>query len=406
MSGITLPKLVLRWVGVGLVVSSSVVGVITVLSGVTLSDLAKLGYLPFGLAATASLARLLVQNLRFRLLASGLAGDPRTDLSGVAIARMGSEFVALSTPAMVGGEFVRAAWLAKRGVDGGKALWIAYFEILVDVYVGSALALASAWFAFTRGAPVIAVSIVAIVSVLVAGYTVFFLIPALRGIPKIPHRLFAVAASLIGDARARRLEEIAQERTRTFSLAAGSILRKEALPLVFKTLALSVIQLLLAGLALWFVLVAAGLRIDFLSSTLLAGGVSALAAIPISIGGSGVVEISMLSYLSSVFGFSSWGAVIVWRIASFQVVLAVTGVAFLLLMRVPRGEHEPKIPRNTLVRCLSLQTQKTLKHRLRLDNGAERETDDRLADPHTHPSNAASWHKHYLRAKSRDIRFE
>jgi uncharacterized protein (TIRG00374 family) len=361
MSGITLRKSILTWVAVGLVVSSSVVGIITVLSGVTLSDLEKLGYLPFGLAATASLARLLVQNLRFRLLVSGLAGEARPELSGVAIARMGSEFVALSTPAMVGGEFVRAAWLAKRGVDGGKALWIAYFEILVDVYVGSALALASAWFAFTRGAPVIAVSIVAVVSVLVIGYTVFFLIPALRGVPKIPHRLFAVAASLIGDARARRLEEVAQERTRTFSLAAGSILRKEALPLVFKTLALSVIQLLLAGLALWFILVAAGLRIDFVSSTLLAGGVSALAAIPISIGGSGVVEISMLSYLSSVFGFSSWGAVIVWRIASFQVVLVVTGVAFLLLMRGStrraRAKDSPKYPDSLPVASISENVQ-------------------------------------------------
>ena len=331
MSGIALPKSVMRWVVAGLVVSSSVVGIITVLSGVTLADLARLGYFSFALAAAVSLSRLLVQNLRFRWLASALGGNPKPDLGGVAIARMGSEFVALSTPAMVGGEFVRAAWLAERGVDGGKALWIGYFEILMDVYVGSALALASAGFAFTRGAPVIAVSIVAVVSVLVTGYTVFFLIPALRGIPKIPHRLFSVVASLIGDERAKRLEVVAQERTRTFSLAAGSILRKEALPLVLKTLGLTVIQVFLSGLALWLILIAAGLRIDLASSMLLAGGVSAIAAIPISIGGSGVVEITMLSYLSSVFGFSSWAAIVFWRIASFQVVLAVTGFAFLLL---------------------------------------------------------------------------
>src|SRR5437773_10308355 len=102
---VTLPKSILRWVAAGLVVSSSVVGIITVLSGVTLSDLASVGYSAFGLAAAASLARLLVQNLRFRVLVSALAGDPRPDLSGAAIARMGSEFVALSTPAMVGGDF-------------------------------------------------------------------------------------------------------------------------------------------------------------------------------------------------------------------------------------------------------------------------------------------------------------
>jgi uncharacterized protein (TIRG00374 family) len=347
MSGITLPRSTLKWVAVGLVVSSSVVGIITVLSGVTLSDLAALGYLSFALAAAASLAKLLVQNLRFRLMVGALAGAPTPDLSGVGIARMGSEFVALSTPAMIGGEFVRAAWLSERGVDGGKALWIGYFEILVDVYVGSALALASAWFAFTRGAPVIAVSIVGIVSVLVIGYTVFFLIPALRGIPKIPHRLFVVVASIVGDERARRLEVVAQERTRTFSLAAGSILRKDALPLILKTLALTVVQVILSGLALWFILVAAGLKIDIISSTLLAGGVSAVAAIPITVGGSGVVEFTMLSYLSSVFGFSSWAAVVFWRIASFQVVLAVTGVAFLLLThRHTRRARAKTLPKN------------------------------------------------------------
>ena len=330
-----------------MVVSSLVVGVITVSSGVTLADLAALGFLSFALAAAASLARLLVQNLRFRLMVGALAGDPRPDLSGVAVARMGSEFVALSTPAMIGGEFVRAAWLSERGVEGGKALWIGYFEILVDVYVGSALALASAWFAFTRGAPVIAVSIVGIVSVLVIGYTVFFLIPALRGIPKIPHRLFVVMASIIGDERAKRLEVVAQERTRTFSLAAGSILRKDAVPLILKTLALTVVQVILSGLALWFILVAAGLKIDVVSATLLAGGVSAVAAIPITVGGSGVVEFTMLSYLSSVFGFSSWAAVVFWRIASFQVVLVVTGFAFLLLThRHTRGARAKKLPRD------------------------------------------------------------
>src|SRR5579864_4079230 len=93
-----LPKSIVKWVVVGLVLSSSIVGIITVVSGITLSDLAKLGYLPFALAAAASVARLLVQNVRFRLIADALSGDPRPELEGAELARMGSEFVALSTP--------------------------------------------------------------------------------------------------------------------------------------------------------------------------------------------------------------------------------------------------------------------------------------------------------------------
>jgi len=319
-----------------------VVGIITILSGLTPSDLARLGYLPFSLAAAASLARLLVENVRFRLIAGALAGDPRPDLSGAAIARMSSEFVALSTPAMIGGELVRAVWLSGRGVDGGKALWIGYLELLMDVYVGSALAVISAVFAFSRGATVIGVTIVAVAFISVVGYTVFFLIPALRGIAKIPHGLFVFAEYFVGHERAKNFEIVAQERARTFSLAAASILRRDALPLILKTVGLTVIQVILSGVALWFILTAAGLKIDPLSSTLIAGGTSAIAAIPITIGGSGVIELTMLSYLSSVYGFSSWAAVVLWRIASYQVVLAVTGIAFLLLThRSTKGVRRP-----------------------------------------------------------------
>src|SRR5450759_4815459 len=134
-----LPKSVLRWVAVGIALSSAVVIAITIFSGVTWSDLERLGYLPFGLAATASVGRLLVQTLRFRVIATGLADDPKPDLSGAAIARMGSEFIAMSTPSEVGGPVLRAAWLSGKGVEGGKALWIGYFEVLIEIYVGSAL---------------------------------------------------------------------------------------------------------------------------------------------------------------------------------------------------------------------------------------------------------------------------
>jgi uncharacterized protein (TIRG00374 family) len=274
-----------------------------------------------------------VQNVRFRLIAGGLAGDPKPDLSESAMARTASEFVALSTPAMIGGEFLRAAWLSGKGVDGGKALWIGYFEVILDVYVGSALALIAAWFAFTRGATVIASAIVLAVFLLVTFYSILFVVPVLRGVMKIPHGLFAFAAIFIGGEKAGRLETVVQARAQTFGLAAAAILRRDTLPLILKALGLTAIQVFLSGLALSFVLTAAGLNIDPLSSTLVAGGTAAIAAIPITIGGSGLTELTVGSYLASVYGFSSWAAIILWRIASFQVVLAVTGIVFLLLVR-------------------------------------------------------------------------
>jgi glycosyltransferase 2 family protein len=342
MNGFRLPKSAIRWSAVGLVVSSSIIIVISVFSGVTVSDLARLGYVPFALAAILSSAKLLVQAVRFRIIVTGFTRDSRPDLSGVAVARMGSEFVALSTPATIGGEFLRAAWLSGKGVVGGKALWIGYFEVVVDVYVGGALGLVSAAYAFSRGATVLASTILVIVLLLVVGYSVFFLVPAFRGIPRIPRRLFRFAGFFIGWPRAARLEKAVEKGSVNFSLAARAILRREALPTILYALALTILQAILSGVVLWIMLNAAGLNIDLGSATLVAYGATAIAALPISIGGSGLTEIAVAAYLSTIYRFTSWAAIVLWRVASFQVVLGVSGIAFLLLVHKATRTKKPR----------------------------------------------------------------
>ena len=337
-----LPRSVLRWVAVGLVVSTGVVIIISVFSGVTVSDLARLGYLPFALAAGASVARLLVQILRFRVIAAGLAGDQKLDMSGAAIARMSSEFIAISTPSEIGGPVLRAAWLSGKGVDGGKALWIGYFEVLIEIYVGAGLGLIAAGYALLKGAIVLGSTIAFIATVLIVGYTLVFIIPALKSL-KVPHYVFSLASFLLGGPRATSLYVRAVVGSLNFSVAARAIMDRDNLPVLVKALVLTIIEDLLEGIALWLVLNAAGLRIDILSATITAFGALTIAAIPISIGGSGLTELSMQSYLSQVYGFSSWAAIVLWRIASFQVVLAVTGVAFLVLTRRATGSKEASL---------------------------------------------------------------
>ena len=59
-----LPKSVMKWAAIGLVVTTTVVVGISIFSGVTFSDLTELGYLTFGLAALASASRLFVQTTK------------------------------------------------------------------------------------------------------------------------------------------------------------------------------------------------------------------------------------------------------------------------------------------------------------------------------------------------------
>ncbi len=146
-----LPKSVMKWVALGLILSSGVVIAISILSGVTFADLTKLGYLTFALAAGVSCARLIVQIVRFRVITLGLAGNPRPNLSGIALTRVASEFVSLSTPATSMGVFIRTAWLKGKGIDGGKALSIGYFEVLIEIYVGAGLGIIAAIYRSRRG---------------------------------------------------------------------------------------------------------------------------------------------------------------------------------------------------------------------------------------------------------------
>jgi uncharacterized membrane protein YbhN (UPF0104 family) len=337
-----LPKSVMKWVALGLVLSSSVVIAISFFSGVTLSDLAKLGYVTFALAAAASASKLLVQILRFRVLTLGLAGDRKPNLSGLALARIASEFVSLSTPATSMGVFIRTSWLSGKGVEGAKALWIGYFEILMEVYVGCGLGFVAAVYALSRGAVVIGSSIALVATIIIIGYTFIFVVPALKNI-KVPHRVFSIASRLVGGERATAIYLRAVVSTLNFSLAARAIVKRENVPVVIKVVGLTIIEDFLAGTALWLVLISAGLKIDPLSSVLAVYGVAAIAQLPISIGGAGITELTMQAYLISLYKFTSWASIVLWRIATYQVMLAITGIVFLLFVR-KSTKHAKPIP--------------------------------------------------------------
>jgi uncharacterized protein (TIRG00374 family) len=322
----------MKWVAIGLALTSAVVIAISIFSGVTLSDLAKLGYLTFGLAAVVTAAKLPVQVLRSRLVTHGLADDPKPNLSGFALVRIASEFVSLSTPIGDMGVFMRTSWLSGKGVESGKALWIGYFEVLIGIYVGSGLGLVAAVYALSRGAIVLGSTVALVSAIFLIGYTILFVIPALKPI-KVPNHVFRIAKRLMGVTRARALYLRAVVGSLNFSLSAREILNRKNLPVMVEAFGLTILEDFLDGMALWLVLTSAGLKIDPFSSTLAAYGVSAIAAIPVSIGGAGISELTLQAYLISVYGFTSWASIVLWRIATYQVTLAMTGVAFLLFVR-------------------------------------------------------------------------
>ncbi len=327
-----LPKSVMKWIAFGLLLTSGVVIAISILSGVKFSDLTKLGYLTFALAAGVCASKLLVQVIRFRVVTLGLAGNPKPDISGLALTRVASEFVSLSTPATSMGLFILTSWLTGKGIDGGKALAICYFQVLIEIYVGAGLALIAAVYAITRGSVALGSSIFLVAMVLIVGYTVIFIIPAVKGI-HVPHFVFTFSRYLVGGPRANDLYLRAVVSSLNFSLSAREIARRQNLPVVVKAVILTIVEDFLVGAALWIILNASSLKIDLVSSTLAAYGVVAIAQIPVSIGGAGITELTMKSYLTAVYGFSSWAPIVLWRIATYQALLGITGIFFIFFLR-------------------------------------------------------------------------
>jgi hypothetical protein len=53
----------------------------------------------------------------------------------------------------------------------------------------------------------------------------------------------------------------------------------------------------------------------------------------------------MQGYLIAIYGFSSWAAIVVWRVAVYQVLLATTGIVFLffVLKNTKRAKKPPEV---------------------------------------------------------------
>jgi uncharacterized membrane protein YbhN (UPF0104 family) len=202
----------------------------------------------------------------------------------------------------------------------------------MEIYVGAGLGFIAAVYALSRGAVVLGSTVALISVILIAGYTILFLIPALKVI-KVPHRVFSIASFLVGGPRATALYLRAVVGSLNFSLSAREILNRKNLPVMVEAIGLTILEDLLAGTALWLVLTSAGLKTDPFSSTLAVYAAGAIAAVPVTIGGAGIMELTMQAYLISVYSFSSWASIVLWRIATYQVLLAITGVVFLMFVR-------------------------------------------------------------------------
>ncbi len=330
----------MKWRIIAIIASLVPLIIIALLLHVSPEDIIAVGILPFALASAAAIAKLVVQGLRFHYFIQKFVG-PVASLKGSILARTGSEFVSLTTPAYTGGEFLRVAWLHKKGVHAGKGMWIITVEVITDVIVGSILAYIAAIWAFLAGNYLIATGIVVITSPIFATY-VILLVMSSKKILQLPKFTISLTGKFVGNARAQKMIGNANDILKGLCEMSRENLHSAS----FKTftVGLALTFVIAAIHAVTFMTIANTLTtVGFFESLMAVSASIAIGTLPISPGGSGLTEFGIGAYLAT-FGLNAltFGNIIIaWRLASYHVPLVVSWFA-LMKMAVSKLDSTPK----------------------------------------------------------------
>ncbi|MDG6929035.1 MAG: flippase-like domain-containing protein [Nitrososphaerota archaeon] len=278
------------------------------------------------LAFLSSVLLLVVQGLRFKYVIDSFSGNGRFPTGESMLVRMGSQFVAMTTPGYVGGEVARAAWLTRRGVDGGRALWLPYIEIIFDVISSNMVAFAGGAYAIATGNYLIGGVLVSL-SVMILAFILLVVRFSRKEDIRVPGLVIGLSRRALGEKRSSWLVERGDRFLAEFRNASRvSLSWKNARQLLWIS-AYTAVMVVLTGACLFFVTAGLSLKLGLPAALFIVFVSIVLGNIPVTLGGSGMVEVSVYYYTSLVFGVASWPMVFAWRIASYILPLFITGGA-------------------------------------------------------------------------------
>ena len=333
----------MKWRLVAVPASLIPIIVIAVQFDIGIDDVVAVGALGYALAAAALFGKLALQGAKFAYIARSYIGrvDSLASLMGV---RIGSEFIKFTTPMFVGAEIVVIYWLHKKGVSPSKSSWVAIMDIVTEVIAAGVISIAAGCIALAMGAYTIAALVLGTSMTITGIWVVLFFLSSKRifGVPRVIVRVARAAAG----ARAEKYIDKSNEWMREVCEMSRQNLGDAKTRRVFGvSLAASLASWALYGIS--FTAITAGLAhtVGLFDSTMAVMAANAVGNLPITVGGSGIVELGVASYLESVgseawrmLGESlEWSAVIGWRIATYYVPIAVTWV---ILVRFALGRYK------------------------------------------------------------------
>ncbi|MFQ5969121.1 MAG: YbhN family protein [Nitrososphaerales archaeon] len=329
----------MKWRIIAVIASIIPLIIIALLLDVAPEDIFAVGIVPFLLASLAGFAKLVVQGVRFSHYLRSFVGRVGSIGKNIEI-RMGSEFVTLTTPAYTGGEFVRVAWLYKKGVHSGKGMWIVTTEVISDVLVGSILAFMAAFLAFISENYLIATSIVVITAPIFTAYMTLLILSSKR-ILQMPRFTLPLLTRFVGSAKGEKWTNTMNDAVKVLCESAReNLYRSSSIKIFAVGLALTFLGASLHGLT--FMLIAnTTATLGFFESLMSVAASVAIGTLPVSPGGSGLSEVGIGYYLVT-FGMdpTTFGSVIIaWRVASYHIPLLISWIALMMTtVKVKKGK--------------------------------------------------------------------
>ncbi|MFL6494270.1 MAG: YbhN family protein [Nitrososphaera sp.] len=315
--------------------------ILMITTDVSPQDILAVGLVPFLAAVAAAMTKVLLQALRFKYFIRHFLGYDVASTGETINARLAGEFVTQTTPSYVGGELVRIAWLSRKGVPPGKAAWVTTMEIIADVFVGAVLAFMAGALAIYRGGTVIGLAVILITIPTLAVWLGLILFSAKRTL-RLPSFSQKIVEKFLSKKRAENLINSSNTAIADLCNMSREIFNsKKSIGTFAVGIAITVIAFVFQGVSFMVLANAVEPRIGLFGSLMATSASTAVANLPITIGGSGLAELGIWAYIDNLSGIpnladvtqdsSQLNVIIAWRIATYHVPLIVMWIALMRL---------------------------------------------------------------------------
>ena len=338
----------MNWRLVAIPVTLIPIFIIAIQFDIQIDDILAIGLFPFIGAIVAMMIKLGLQGIKFAYITRKYLGNTDSFFKLVGV-RVGSEFIKFTTPMFIGAEFIVIYYLKKKGVELSKATWIALVDIVTEVLAAGLLSMLAGVIALLNGAYLVGIVILATSISITSVWMVMFFLSSKHTF-QVPNILEILVKKLGKEKGSKIINQTNDWMEETCTMIRENIQTPESKKIFTVSFFFSLASWAFYGISFMIIAMGTGYVINAFDSIMAVMGANAIGNLPITIGGSGLAEFGIISYLNNLnpFDFTinegivGWDAVIGWRIATYYVPIAITWILLvkLALSKIPKTPNE------------------------------------------------------------------